>query len=1205
MRSWVRPLLISAVLALGASFLPGTPALAITQRGHVFRFSFGTTGKDPGQFRDPTGIAVNNVTGDVYVADRKNKRVQEFEPVANGAGELVGEQPVDAFEAPSPVAVAVDDSIEGADPSRGDVYVVGASGNAIQKFSAEGVALGVIKRFELGGGKAKFEAIEGVAVDSSGSLFVYQEDGTICRFNDAASNEAELSLQAGLTGPGRPGFALDAEDNFYAGVQGEGGFPVVSKLEGITGNVLIEELDGEATSAVAVNPTEVAGNDVNERNDVYVSSGTSIAEFGPEVEGKPGVLIQRFTAPDLKEGAGIAVDSQTGEVYVTDAASGDVDVFALEPVGPPKVEGLSAQPVAPPAANARRLSAEVDPTGADTHYYFEYGASSCTATPASCIRASPTDIGGAFAETEVGVELTGLAPATYHYRVVAESSFGRTASPERTFTILALASGLLDGRAWEMVSPPNKHGASIEALTEEGGWILAAEGGDALTYVANGAIEEEVQGNRSFELQQVLATRGPGGWRSTDIATPQERAAGANFGAPEYQFFSPDLSLALVEPFVSEPSLAPAVTGHMVYLRDDQPLAPGTAERQSFGEAEANSGFFAPGFLPLVSAANAPEASLPVPVSFLAATPDLQHVVLKASAALTGPSSGVGLYEWSRGGALRFVSELPEGRPAPQVALGYYRTRAHAISDDGTRVIWTSSQESPAHLYMRDLATETTIQLDKAQGVTEPTTAGARFQTASSDGSLVFFTDDQALVQGASVEPGREVTDLYACEMVQSGGGPTCALHDLTIPLHAGEHAAVQGSVLGASEDGSSVFVVAQGVLAENENAAGETAQSGQDNLYELRHDGSEWKSTFIATLSSEDAPNWDAGPNVSDENPAFQTARVSPNGEYVAFMSQRSLTGYDNEDVSSGHPGERLDQEVYLYDSQTARLTCVSCDATGARPTGVLDQERAGEGVGLVVDRRQSWRGHWLAGSIPGWTSQSLVNALYQSRYLSNEGRLFFDSADALVPGIATPTRSEQVNGSAENVGVENVYEYEPGGVGSCVSSPSGGCVALLSSGSSQNESAFLEATPGGNDVFFLTEAQLSPQDTDDAFDVYDARVCTQESPCLTTPPPPPQGCSEAEACRAGPSPQQEPIGPAGSATFSGTGNLAPPAPAEKELKGITVINKPKPLSNAQKLAKALAACKRQHPDSKRKRQECEAHARKLYRPNKKASKK
>jgi hypothetical protein len=93
-------------------------------------------------------------------------------------------------------------------------------------------------------------------------------------------------------------------------------------------------------------------------------------------------------------------------------------------------------------------------------------------------------------------------------------------------------------------------------------------------------------------------------------------------------------------------------------------------------------------------------------------------------------------------------------------------------------------------------------------------------------------------------------------------------------------------------------------------------------------------------------------------------------------------------------------------------------------------------------------------------------------------------------------PTREEEIAGKRQAVGVENAYEYEPSGVGSC-QSPSGGCVSLLSSGSSSRESAFLEATPNGSDVFFLTAAQLVPQDTDTAFDIYDARVCTRQSPC------------------------------------------------------------------------------------------------------------
>ncbi len=52
------------------------------------------------------------------------------------------------------------------------------------------------------------------------------------------------------------------------------------------------------------------------------------------------------------------------------------------------------------------------------------------------------------------------------------------------------------------------------------------------------------------------------------------------------------------------------------------------------------------------------------------------------------------------------------------------------------------------------------------------------------------------------------------------------------------------------------------------------------------------------------------------------------------------------------------------------------------------------------------------------------------------------------------------------------------------------GGCLGLVSSGESPEESAFLDASENGNDVFFLTASKLSKRDTDTTLDVYDARV-------------------------------------------------------------------------------------------------------------------
>jgi hypothetical protein len=383
-------------------------------------------------------------------------------------------------------------------------------------------------------------------------------------------------------------------------------------------------------------------------------------------------------------------------------------------------------------------------------------------------------------------------------------------------------------------------------------------------------------------------------------------------------------------------------------------------------------------------------------------------------------------------------------------------------------------------------------------------------------------------------------------------------------------------------------------VLASNEHGNGEIAEAGRYNLYALQEqtDG-EWARTFIAQLAAEDMPEWDEGKTVIPADSAFSTARVSPNGRYLAFMSAASITGYDNVDASPAADGAR-DEEVYLYDTETSSLRCVSCNPTGARPAGVFDTEEAGEGVGLLVDRRKVWTGHWEAGNSPGWTAHSEISALFQSRYLSNEGRLFFNSADALVPQVTTATRQETIDGAKQEVGVENVYEYEPSGLGSCESA-TGGCVSLISSGESGEESAFLEATPSGDDVFFLTAAQLLPQDTDTAFDIYDARVCSSESPCLTPPTPSPGACDGAEACRPAEPPHQAPVTPAGSDTTVGSTSV-PGSPRPSAGVKSSTASKPKPLTRAQQLADALAACRKHFPHANKRRVRCEDQARKKY---------
>jgi hypothetical protein len=821
------------------------------------------------------------------------------------------------------------------------------------------------------------------------------------------------------------------------------------------------------------------------------------------------------------------------------------------------------------------LHSLIDPLGHDSHGYFQYGTAACQSGPEACVSV-PIPPGADLGEGSVGVpaeaNVAGLAAGmTYHYRAIASNGLGVTEGPERTFTTLAEGEGgpvvLADRRAWEMVTPVDKQAAPVQALTREGGVILASEGGEALTYVANGALGEEVEGNRSPEMQQILATRGLNEWRNQDIATPNDQASGVAPGnAPEYQFFSPDLSVALVEPASAEPPLAEE--GSAVYLRDN---ATGT-------------------YLPLVTEADTAPGTRLGAVHFVSATPELSHVVIASSVALTGRGSSHGLYEWS-GGTLRFVSALRSGKPAPSPELGFYGSVvAHAISNDGSRVVWTNKEDGNTrggHLYLRDTTRGETLRLDAAQGMPEPEKGSAQFQGASSDGSRIFFLDRQRLTADSTAEPGQGTgqPDLYECQIVEAAGKLGCELHDLTV-VEQGSRADVQGLVLGVSEDGTSVFLVAQGVLATNTNGNGEQATAGEDNLYELHYDGTRWTRMFIATLSEEDSPEWE-GNQLADA--ANLTARVSPNGRYFAFMSQAPITGYDNIEANPAAEGARA-EEVFLYDAVTASLRCVSCDPSGARPEGVFDTERAGEGLGLLVDRRLIWghekHEHWLAGNIPGWTAQSLPapgepGAVIQARYLSDQGRLYFNSPDRLVPAASN--------------GKEDVYEYEPSGVGGCQSA-TGGCVNLLSGGQSDRESAFLEATPDGSNVFFLTEAKLLPQDTDTAFDIYDARECSESSPCLSPPPEPAAPCAETETCR--PAQPSQPVagGPYATTVALPNGNLVSGPSSSQPKQAVEARKAKKPLTRAQKLARALRSCRKHHAHSKRKRRACQRAARKRY---------
>ena len=161
--------------------------------------------------------------------------------------------------------------------------------------------------------------------------------------------------------------------------------------------------------------------------------------------------------------------------------------------GPPVIEEEWSAKV---SATGAQLWAKIDPQESETTYRFEYGHTEAYGTS---VPIPDGRLGAGSSGVSVSASPIGLSPATtYHYRVVAiVPSSGETLyGADTTFTTQPAGGEFVlpDGRQWELVSPPNKHGAGIEPINGEGGLIQAAAGGGAFTYIAIGPTESNPGG---------------------------------------------------------------------------------------------------------------------------------------------------------------------------------------------------------------------------------------------------------------------------------------------------------------------------------------------------------------------------------------------------------------------------------------------------------------------------------------------------------------------------------------------------------------------------------------------------------------------------------------------------------------------------------------------------------------------------------------
>jgi hypothetical protein len=1066
---------------------------AVAAEPLVYQSSFGPDGSADTDFDKVGSVAVDQQTEAVYVIDRATDILYKFD--AEG-------QPLD-FGGSAPYisgnqisgltfAGSANESQVAVDSSSHVVYVT--SGDSIVAFQENGEPA----LFSAGPGAGTneipgFEELLGVAVDLNGNIYATDWESNVVRIYDPSG---EFLTQIETERPASLAVASDRSVyvSRYGGAVRKFTPSEATVTSSTTFTPAAEPLNEGTSQAVAVDP--VTGN-------VYVSElvpgsfeFTHVLVYDPS-----GSLIATFGGPG-EEGelagvsAGVAIHGASGRVYVStddetvDATRSEVEIFAPEVivVGPPTILGTSVTGVSGDTATLRAL---VNPNTKETTYRFEIGLEDCSLAGAACAVVPGGPAGSGHEPIAVSAGADGLQPATvYHYRVIAENELGATEGPDRTFTTQARGLGfqLSDSRVWEMVSPSQNAGGVLRPYHH--GTVQAEEGGNGLAYLSFGSIEAGPEGNRAIEPSTVLARRGASGWQSSDITPPHTKATTVAAGT-EYNVFSPDLAKALLEPRDATP-LSPAASERTPYLRENsEPPAytPLVTSKEGFANVPAGIHFGGDELGGQVS-----------DVVVAGANPTLTHVVLSSEVPLVEGASveGPTLYQWS-GGQLQPVSVLPEdegGTLAQGVFGSEQGSVRRAISDDGSRVFWSPGNIGTGSinftaLYVRDTAAEVTSRLDVVQSGSGSGESRPAFQGAGSDGTVVFFTDSQQLTSDASPE-GR---DLYRCEIPPGGSAAGCAsLVDISAPLAgSGESAEVQGLVSSISADGSRVYFVASGVLSTGANQAGETAQADEPNLYLWEEGGG---VRFIATLSLEDDRDWG---KVNGDTPGYAkalSAAGSPSGRYFAFMSELSLTGYENRSNGSGEQNE----EIFRYDALSGTLTCVSCHPSGASPVGDPSPPEA-------VDPHGFWAGRSMAALLPQPTmsggEQLARYPLYAPRSVLDNGRVFFNSVEALVP--------------ADSNGEWDVYEYEPLGVGSCTGSASGAaiariegaCVSLMSSGSAEQPSAFLDASVSGDDVFFMTAGRLSVLDKNTVNDIYDARVGGTAAVL-----PPVSGCS-GETCQ------------------------------------------------------------------------------------------
>jgi hypothetical protein len=526
------------------------------------------------------------------------------------------------------------------------------------------------------------------------------------------------------------------------------------------------------------------------------------------------------------------------------------------------------------------------------------------------------------------------------------------------------SAALPDSRAYELVSPPLKGGADVIAQSFK---AFAAADGNSVAYPATGAFEGAL--GTSVDVQHLSRRDGrPGtnGWSTKPInpaGGSQTLLALALTNTPTFEAaFTEDLSAGVYKAWRPLTD-APNVEGisNLYRLRDlDETVTQ----------------------VQLLTGAASPLATMPnalrqlFQTAFDGASQDLNHVFFQSPWNLTGDGSfsfSGDLYEFADGVGVRRVGRIPstpattcddsiagqacvdatsaQAGISASLLYGNSLQSAEVISDDGSRIVFqVTAGDMTGALFIREDGVRT-LQVNASEKTTPESPQDAIAWEMSRDGSRVFFTTSEGLVDGDDAG-----SDLYMYDRAAPEGSRLTRLSTNS----TGDSCEARG-VVGTSSDGRSVYFLCTGQLVAGEPSA----------LVGLFL----WQEGTFAYLGRFDDFNLAEGntPRISWQLVSnSQSSRVSPDGRFVlltvvnddGFRGVGGFRGYD-------HAGHR---QLYLYSADDGGLVCVSCSPRASAATGDAV-------VNVKVEVSAS------------------AHTQHMSHALSDDGRrVFFSTSEALV---------------------------------------------------------------------------------------------------------------------------------------------------------------------------------------------------------------